>query len=496
MPTCPWAFTKLTRTLLQRWRRLGIKCLGYIDDFLFAAPSRQALEHLLQNTVLPDLRAAGMVVSIEKCHLTPLQQQPFLGVVIDTRGEGTMRIAEEKLVHTREAIDSLLLAHAHRQPVSVRSLAKLAGKITSMRWAFGMLVPLFTRGLHSCIGNHDMWEHVPLGDNAVRDLLFWQSGLARFNGFSRLWRPMQTRWVIHTDAAGIGSDGFQGGWGGLLSQPWSRRPVSSAHGTFQAFTSLHNSTFQELEAVYCNLLTFNREGALGGHCVRIVSDSQAAVAIMAAFRSRNPDLHAQCSKIFMYCMQHDIRLLADWVPREENAEADALSKWHDRGDWCFNPSLFMEIANQFGIGPQDVDLFASEDNTLLARFYSYRPSPHCEGVDGLAAAPLWHSFRAWAFPPYQLIGQLLALLQRHAAYMCLIVPWLPGAVWWPVLAPSGSHFAAWVHEARLLLPRDHPLLVRPGPSNRPHATTPNWPMLALRVDTRQPCQPLVPAPQS
>ncbi len=48
----------------------------------------------------------------------------------------------------------------------------------------------------------------------------------------------------------------------------------------------------------------------------------------------------------------------------------------------------------------------------------------------------------------------------------------------------------------MLLPRDYPLLVRPGPSNHPPATAPNWPMLALRVDTRQLCHPLVPAPQS
>jgi hypothetical protein len=39
-----------------------------------------------------------------------------------------MRMAEDHAARTREAIDSLLLTHAHQQPVSVRSLAKVAGE--------------------------------------------------------------------------------------------------------------------------------------------------------------------------------------------------------------------------------------------------------------------------------------------------------------------------------------------------------------------------------
>jgi hypothetical protein len=59
----PWAFTTLTRTLLRCWRAAGIKCLGYIDDFLFAAPSADSLLDALHAVILPTLLRAGMLVS-------------------------------------------------------------------------------------------------------------------------------------------------------------------------------------------------------------------------------------------------------------------------------------------------------------------------------------------------------------------------------------------------------------------------------------------------
>jgi hypothetical protein len=94
--------------LLHKWRAKGIKCLGYIDDFLFAGPSAEALRRALHEVILPDLQSAGMVVSWQKCNLVPAQRQSYLGVEIDTSGDGTMRIPGPKAADLMEKVHGLL----------------------------------------------------------------------------------------------------------------------------------------------------------------------------------------------------------------------------------------------------------------------------------------------------------------------------------------------------------------------------------------------------
>jgi hypothetical protein len=54
----PWAFTKLTRVLLTRWREKGHRCSGYIDDSMHAAQSKDALAKFMAEQVHPDQRRA------------------------------------------------------------------------------------------------------------------------------------------------------------------------------------------------------------------------------------------------------------------------------------------------------------------------------------------------------------------------------------------------------------------------------------------------------
>jgi ribonuclease HI len=489
----PWAFTTLTRTLLRCWRAAGIKCLGYIDDFLFAAPSADSLLDALHAVILPTLLRAGMLVSWHKCHLTPSRRQVFLGVEIDTTGQGTMRTPGDKATALLAGVRELLRVADSGGRALARNLARVAGQIAAMRWAFGAIVPLFTRGMYSCLGGAPMWESIDLSPWCLSDLQFWATSFSRFNGHTRLWRGFEPDFILHTDAAGTGSDGYQGGWGAVLSLP-SGKGTGRATGVFEEARSHENSTVLELDALLHALRTFNARGQLSGRCLRVFSDSQAAVAILAAARAANPKLHALCVSVFTYCIQHDIVFRADWVPREDNVEADALSKRHDTGDWMFSRRLFCILHASPVFGPFEVDLFAAAHNALLPRFYSWGSSLGCEGADALAAASRWHTFNAWAFPPYGLIPRILSLLSTVKARMCLVVPAVPGAAWWPRLVPDGVHFAYPVRAVRVLRWASHPDLLTPGAHNRPMATTPHWPLLALRVDNLSPRGPLVRVP--
>jgi ribonuclease HI len=363
-----------------------------------------------------------------------------------------------------------------------------------MRWAFGALVPLFTRGMHACLGNSAMWAQVPFTPWCASNLRFWAACFQGFNGFTRLWRLFKPDWVMHTDAAGVGTDGYRGGWGAVLSRPGTRGLGRQATGVFEEDLGLDHSTAFELEAMIRALRTFNANGELTGRNLRIFSDSQAATAILGAARATSRHLHSLCVELFTYCIQHDIVFRADWVPREENTLADAISKRYDAGDWAFDRSVFRVLTSAALFGELDVDLFAAPHNTQLPHFFSWGFTLGCMGADALSAAPQWGSFRAWAFPPYGLIPRVLSALSMYAARMCLVVPALPGAVWWPRLVPDGRHFVPWVRKWRLLRWEVYPNLLKPGAHNRPDATTPHWPLLALWADTIAPHIAPLPVP--
>jgi hypothetical protein len=371
LATAPWAFTKITRLLVKRWRTCGIACLGYIDDFLIATPSYTGMLAALHSTVLPDLHTAGLQLSMDKCQLEPAQTGSYLGVIVDS-ARGVFRMANDKRQRILRRISDIL---ATAPVCQARKLCKVTGTLQSMRRAFGELVPLFTRRCYDCLTSVPLWAECTLTETCLAELRFWMHCFDEFNGYRRIWCPsvVATLWP---DAAGRGGDGFQGGWAGVLCVPGTHpRP---AVGVFQGRECDQSSTWQELQAILNNLLTFLTPGLFSGHKVHVYCDNQAACAILSAAWSTTPSLHALCLRIWLLCMELGVRLAIGWVPREHNTEADALSKLWDRGDWVFADWAFHTLVQLWG--PFHVDLFAAPHNAKCPQFYSLFACPASAGV--------------------------------------------------------------------------------------------------------------------
>jgi hypothetical protein len=473
LATAPWAFTKITRLLVRRWRSKGVACLGYIDDFLIASPSPSETAEILQSIVLPDLQAAGLQLSVEKCHFCPSQAVGFLGTTIDCAA-GVFRVPKPKSDALLGRVASLL-ANAGACPA--RDLAKVTGALQSMRWAFGIFVPLFTRECYNCLTQVALWDSCTLPEACVSELQFWADNFETFNGYARIWRTAHPVHTIHSDAAGMGGDGYQGGWGGTLRSPG--QPTLQAAGAFAGRACEEHSTFQELTAIYNNLCTFL--SSVRGRAVEILCDNQAACAILSAARSRSPPLHDLCKAIWLLCVRSEVVLSLTWIPRELNVTADGLSKFHDRGDWVFAWDAFQALSARWG--PFTFDLFAAAHNCRTPRFFSWLACPDAAGVNAFS-----HSWAAlglcWCFPPYPLITRALDRLLAERVKACLVVPALPGACYWPRLVrPGHSHlFAAFVHDCVFYPHRVHQPCISPGLSNRPGAAPVAWDFLALLVD--------------
>ena len=95
--------------------------------------------------------------------------------------------------------------------------------------------------------------------------------------------------------------------------------------------------------------------------------------------SRNPILQNEALAIFDALVAHQVRIEPEWIPREENQQADFISRIIDHDDWSVHPDIFQRLERMWG--PHTVDQFASFFNTQLPRFNSRFWNPRSEAVD-------------------------------------------------------------------------------------------------------------------
>ena len=104
-------------------------------------------------------------------------------------------------------------------------------------------------------------------------------------------------------------------------------------------------------------------------------------------------------------MERDITVQAQHLAGTLNCTADAESRMmRDRSDWMLCPSIFHTI--NCILGPLEVDLFASRLTTQLPSFVSWRPDPEAMATDAFTIA--WTGLKAYANPPWSLVGRVLA----------------------------------------------------------------------------------------
>jgi ribonuclease HI len=484
-PAC-WAFTKLTRSVMAGFRQQGVRCTGYIDDSMWLHQQPAALR-VIQTDVLLTFEQLGFLVNMVKSRLEIAQHAPYLGMEIDLL-LGVMRVPVEK----REAIYALLkTALKNHRRFHVRDLAAIKGKLISFHWAVGHAAFFFTKAMDADMCTRHSWaSHLSLSRGTINELSFWLNHFEQFDGTWPIWRAPGYDAIVHVDAAGA-SPTYVGGWGAVL------RRQGDMHGhklTAQGHWHHHlsaaaSSTGLELLGVLRALESFLVSGNLAGMSVLVVTDSHNVFTHMTTGRVRAPDSVPTVQDIFLFAFMHKIRMRFEWVPREQNVEADELSKLQGGADeHQLHQSVFQSLSQEFG--PFDTDLFASHTNHLLPSYFSRHYTPTCAGVD--AFAQLWNGM-CFANPPFAILGRVLQYAAASVATLCLICPFWPAAAWWHRVCGTDGCFHSCVHDVRVLPDRADLLMARiGGHGNR--CIRPRWPLLALRIDFRQPARHKVRVP--
>ena len=304
-----------------------------------------------------------------------------------------------------------------RETGSAKQLAKIAGTLSSMHASLGKIVRLFTRKMYAQIEGRQSWSTTePLTEGSTTELQFWHQNITKLNGCSFKPRNTTTE-MVFTDASDIGYGGFM----------VTRLVQHICTGRFSVLQS------------YGELLRHQ--------AIQINIDNQAAARILS-IGSTKEHLQKTSLDIFHYCVKHDIKLTPEWVPREDNRDADYFSRIQDSDSWGIDDESFETIQKRFG--PFEVDRFADDKNKRLEIFNSKYYCPGTAHVNSFTAD--WRGKNNWLSPPVKDIISTIKHLELCKGHGTLLIPCWPSAIWWPLIYPDGKCIAGFVKGMLVLDP--------------------------------------------
>ena len=134
------------------------------------------------------------------------------------------------------------------------------------------------------------------------------------------------------------------------------------------------------------------------------------------------------SRLLRWTESFDVHLDARYLPGESNVMADLLSR---RGqvvgtEWSLHPQVARSLLRVWG--NPSIDLFATCLNAKLPLYCSLVPDPQAVFEDAFRQP--WDDLDLYAFPPFALVGRVIALVQESSQVaMTLVAPLWPEKEW-------------------------------------------------------------------
>ena len=413
LATAPRVFTKILRPLVARMRMTGLRIIVYLDDMLVMAQSAERLMSHMQ-TLARELQALGFKLNHKKCVWEPVQAIEFLGFLVNSK---TMKIylPEEKIQKVMKECRHTI----NKRSVTARHLAHLIGLLSSTAPAISVapfhyrgLQRLRQRALQNSRGNYD--HEIVVDKEAEADLLWWVEHVRGSDGHP----------VVHPSADMIlTTDASKSGWGATDQE-------RSTGGMWTQDERKAHINCLEMKAALLALQTFvsTRQNI---HILLLIDNSSAIAYINHKGGTHSRAMSDLALEIWEWCLTRRITIHAEHIPGVYNTVADAESRRSfEPSDWKLHKGVFDQLQKVWG--PHNVDLFAARHNRQLPRYFSFKPDPEAEAVDALAQC--WSDLRAYAFPPFALIGRCLRKLeQEEVKELVLIVPVWHNQTWFPTL---------------------------------------------------------------
>ena len=433
LSSAPRLFTKVMKPVLAELRKKGIVCMGYIDDLLVLAPSKEECAKNV-TVVVEFLQQMGFLVNQEKSQLKPEQKLKYLGFMVDT-SQMKVFLPQDKTQKLIELADMLL----QTKQLRVQDLAQFIGVLLSNCKAaeFGWLHyrELERLKIITLKENKGNFLGPVVLTEACRQQIQWWKDNAKV--LSRQVSRGNPEVIIKTDASGVA-------WGAFCESSGQ-----STRGLWSAEEQLWSINAKELKAAFLGLQSLGKD--LSGKHVQIQSDNVTTVAYirnMGGIRSLLCDSIA--SELWAWCIERKVWVSATHIPGKLNIEADQESRTQDLDtEWELNAEVFHSVVELWGL--PEVDLFASRINHKIDCYVSWRPDPSAIHIDAFTMS--WENLYAFIFPPFSVIARVLQKMVQDKAEAVVILPIWPTAAWF-------SHLPFLLTDYPVVLPRMRRLLTR------------------------------------
>ena len=216
------------------------------------------------------------------------------------------------------------------------------------------------------------------------------------------------------------SDASSLGWGAhLLDQ--------NVSGVWSAQERLLHINLLEMKALFLGLQAFQEDVA--GHHVTAMCDNSTVVAyVNKQGGTGSRSLCLLTSRPLRWTESFDVHLDARYLPGESNVLADVLSR---RGqvvgtEWSLHPQVARALLRVWG--NPSIDLFATCLNAKLPLYCSLVLDPQAVFEDAFRHP--WDGLDLYAFPPFPLVGRVIARVQESSRVaMTLVAPLWPEKEW-------------------------------------------------------------------
>ena len=388
LSTAPQVFTRVFAAVSAWAHSHGIRLLRYLDDWLVLSSSEREAKQAVQS-LLSLCRTLGIVINEKKSDLVPSQTAKYLGMTINTEaGKVFPSLARvEKFLTVVKSFCALDSPPAQLWQVILGHLASLERLVPHGR--------LWMRSLQWHLNTHWSPESDPhsppvaLPLEVRRDLSWWMVRDHLLVGV-RFGTPAPD---LH-----LYSDASCSGWSAhLLDQHVS--------GVWSDQEKLLHINLLEMKALFLGLQAFQEE--VIGHHVTAMCDNMTVVAYVN--KQGGTVSRALClltSRLLRWTESFDVHLDARYLPGQNNVLADVLGR---RGqvvgtEWSLHPQVARSLFRVWG--NPSIDLFATCLNAKLPMYCSLIPDPQAVFQDAFRHP--WDDLDLYAFPPFPLVGRVIA----------------------------------------------------------------------------------------
>ena len=185
------------------------------------------------------------------------------------------------------------------------------------------------------IENRVSWyEHKIINKETKDELEFWSNNIYIHNAY--MFKPRAlTTCLVFTDAS-------DDGYGGFVLKRLNKEVCSAK---FKDCEKPISSTHRELLAVKYVLGSFGE--MLRNQSAQVNTDNSSACRILSADSAKSY-LHNITIDLFNFCSKFNVKLIPQWVPRQQDELAYYYSRIKDTDNWSNDNDSFRFINNLYG----------------------------------------------------------------------------------------------------------------------------------------------------